>query len=85
MTSEERQSLWNDFIEMRGVQTPCRRCQGLGTYAYGNTATWHGGIGGAAMTNGICNWCWGSGDDIYHWLNLKDYEAMKKNYERIKK
>ena len=72
----DRAEYFKDFIEMRGVQTPCKRCQGLGTIVYGSTATWHGGIGGAAMTNGICNHCWGSGDEHHHWLNLRENERV---------
>jgi len=33
------------FLEARGVETPCKHCSGLGTRAYGSTATWRGDIG----------------------------------------
>lgn len=69
--SAYREEVWADFLSMRGVKTPCTRCNGLGVRVYGSTATWHGGIGGAAMTSGICDGCWGSGDKNRPWLNLK--------------
>lgn len=67
----QRESTWRDFIEQRGVETPCGKCSGLGVCAYGSTATWSGGIGGQAMTSGICDKCWGSGDATRPWLNLR--------------
>ncbi|MGW8179631.1 MAG: hypothetical protein ACWGQW_12860, partial [bacterium] len=39
----------------------CETCQGFGTIMYGSTATWRGGIGGAAMTIDVCDKCWGTG------------------------
>lgn len=58
-----------DFLDARGVREgdECDRCQGYGTYLYGNTATWRGGIGGAAMTTGVCDKCWGSGSASVPW------------------
>lgn len=71
ISSEERNQFYDEFIQMRGVNTPCKKCNGLGTIVYGSTSTWRGGIGGAAMTNGVCNKCWGSGDEHLHWLDLR--------------
>ena len=42
---------------------------------YGSTATWHGGIGGAAMTWGICDYCWGSGDVNRPWADQRKLKA----------
>lgn len=39
----------------------CPKCSGEGRRVYGSTATWQGGIGGQAMTEGICDKCWGTG------------------------
>jgi RecJ-like exonuclease len=39
----------------------CKKCQGRGEVAYGSTATWRGGIGGRAITNDVCDRCWGTG------------------------
>lgn len=44
-----------------GGSVLCDRCQGLGERAYANTTTWRGGIGGQAITAGVCDGCWGSG------------------------
>lgn len=56
--------------------TPCVGCAGLGVKAYGSTATWRGGIGGQAITNDICDTCWGSGDASRPWLNLREYDYI---------
>lgn len=57
--------------------TVCERCRGQGSYVYGSTATWQGGIGGAAMTSGVCDTCWGSGDSECPWLNLREVTAKQ--------
>lgn len=54
----------------------CGRCGGAGTRTYGSTATWHGGIGGQAMTLGICDHCWGSGVGDKPWLNLRSLKPQ---------
>jgi hypothetical protein len=44
---------------------------------------WMGGMGGASMTPGVCDKCWGSGDREHPWANLK---AMRNSEEaRIRK
>lgn len=58
MTEEFLQAL----REWRGVEDPCTRCNGSGVRNYGSTSTWRGGIGGAAITQGVCDTCWGTGD-----------------------
>lgn len=61
----------------------CERCSGSGVICYGSTATWRGGIGGAAMTNDVCNLCWGSGWANRPWINLKKVWAMKRFFQTI--
>lgn len=39
----------------------CPECEGSGYKVYGSTAGWAGGIGGQAITTGVCDCCWGSG------------------------
>ena len=58
-------------IEWRGIENPCKKCGGSGYRSYPSTATWHGGIGGQAITRGICNRCWGSGDEVTKWVDLR--------------
>ena len=61
-----------DYIcDFRGVRCPCTKCHGMGTLLYGSGATWRGGIAGAACTRGVCDHCWGSGDEHHHWVDLK--------------
>ena len=64
-----RDCLHAAILQYRGVDFPCKRCQGLGVRAYGDTSTWRHGIGGQAITGGVCDECWGTGD-----INRKGYD-----------
>lgn len=72
------------FLEARGIETPCRRCSGLGVIGYGSTATWHGGIGGQMMTNDVCCKCWGSGDEHRPWTSWREVKALIEENRRLK-
>lgn len=61
----------------RVCEVICQGCQGAGERVYGSTATWRGGIGGAAMTLGVCDTCWGSGDSAHPWENLRKLQEDK--------
>lgn len=67
----ERECSWRQMLEIRNIEKPCHKCSGFGVITYGDTSTWRGGIGGQSTTADICDHCWGSGDDIRHWMNLK--------------
>ena len=58
-------------LEWRGVDTPCERCGGSGVFSYASTALWRGGMGGASISNGVCDHCWGSGDANNPWTDLR--------------
>ena len=64
-----RDCLHAAILQYRGVDFPCKRCQGLGVRAYGDTSTWRHGIGGQVITGGVCDECWGTGD-----INRKGYD-----------
>lgn len=64
-----------EWLRRRDVETPCSRCRGLGCVWYASTATWRGGLGGASMTQGVCDHCWGSGDEHRHWTDLRKLRA----------
>ena len=68
-------------LEWRGVETPCRACGGAGSRTYGSTATWRGGVGGAAMTADVCDRCWGSGDEHGRWVDLRLMERRRRAWE----
>lgn len=54
----------------------CIKCGGEGTYMYGSTSTWRkGGVSGCAMTQDVCDICWGSGDDFHPGINLRELET----------
>ncbi len=65
-------------LEWRGIDKPCLECTGTGYIVYGSTSTYWGGIGGAAMTKGVCNKCWGSGDADNPWPSHKEFGLMKR-------
>jgi hypothetical protein len=78
-------STHEDLLNWRGIPPDqyCERCSGSGYIVYGSTATWRGGIGGAAMTNDVCNACWGSGNRHRPWANLKRVSAQTKTLQTI--
>jgi hypothetical protein len=55
----------------------CPNCNGAGRTCYGSTATWRGGMGGQAVTWGVCDKCWGSGDKFRPWPSHRVFEAMQ--------
>lgn len=69
------------LLEWRGVDTPCKRCGGSGRTVYSNTSTWHGGIGGSAMTDDVCCWCWGTGDEHRKGADLRRMTAQRRAWE----
>lgn len=83
----DRQELYQQFIVSRiGYHAPaCTGCGGLGVKTYSSTATWRGGIGGQAMTEDVCNVCWGSGNANAPWPSHRTYFAMKHRLEGLEK
>lgn len=63
------------FLQWRGVEDPCLKCDGAGIRLYSSTATWRGGIGGAMMTNDVCDSCWGTGDRYRTGTDLRRMRA----------
>lgn len=49
----------------------CPSCRGIGTRTYGDTSTWHGGVGGQTLTPGVCDKCWGTGRSDHKGVNLR--------------
>jgi len=56
------------------IENVCPDCDGSGKKTYGNTTTFHGGIGGQALTTDVCDKCWGSGDKESPWPDWRKYE-----------
>lgn len=73
--AERREHAAMILRDYRGVETPCPDCAGWGVQAYASTATWRGGVGGQAITTGVCDRCWGSGDATKPGANLRALEA----------
>jgi len=57
----------------------CTKCRGSGVRIYSSTATWRGGMGGAAMTRDVCDECWGTGDQDRHGVDLR---AQRDNWNQ---
>lgn len=78
---------FEEILSIRDVRSPCPACTGFGVVVYGSTATWRGGIGGASMTAGVCDKCWGSGDRDRPWPSHRHFEALKRadadNYAKV--
>ena len=83
---EQRDHKFEQFLDWRGIEVgeQCDRCQGAGSYMYSSTATWMGGIGGQAMTVGVCNKCWGSGKKNSPWTNLRDVMQIRREIAALK-
>lgn len=70
------------MLEIRGIEKACPRCKGSGVELYGSTATWRRGVvAGQAMTNDVCDSCWGSGDADRPWADLR---ALEKELHRLR-
>src|SRR6185436_16912885 len=64
-----RDGFYEEMLSRRDLtpENACLSCGGFGVRVYGSTATWRGGIGGQALTNDVCDKCWGSGHRHYKW------------------
>lgn len=78
-TAEARHA-W--LCDVRYVDSPCPGCSGAGVKVYGSTSTWRGGIGGQAMTPGVCDKCWGSGDAERPWPSWRAIHRERERAER---
>ena len=78
LEAERDATRYEDCLRWRDVEVPCERCEGRGIATYGSTATWMGGIGGAMITSGVCDSCWGTGDMRRIGANLRDLMDLRK-------
>ena len=76
---------WSVILATRDIDIAdaCKDCAGAGVKTYGSTSTWHGGIGGQAMTNDVCNKCWGSGNKNKPWPSHREFYAIKKRLNEL--
>lgn len=77
----ERHYTLEHFLRLRGVQTPCEKCKGLGSYCYSSGSTWRGGMGTCAFTYDVCDKCWNTGDKYRIGTDIRAIEASRKNWE----
>ena len=75
----------SSFRAWRGIEETCRDCGGSGRKAYPSTAVWLGGIGGCAITDDVCDRCWGTGDEQRKGANLlnmiRESEALQRKLD----
>jgi hypothetical protein len=62
--------------------TMCPKCGGQGSRMYGNTSVWRHSIGGASLTEGVCDTCWGTGRSDIIGPDLRAIEAHDAQLER---
>lgn len=87
MAIEQMQTCHEMAMQMRCIRHPedeCPECRGYGVRLYSSTALWRKGIGGQAITPGVCNKCWGSGDKHRPWPNWDRMEAMQRELESLR-
>lgn len=88
MINEKYNQKIAEYHAWRGIAYPCEECQGTGKKTYGSTATFWGGIGGAAMTTSVCDKCWGSGEKHQPWKSWKlirsELEQRAPLYDRLR-
>jgi hypothetical protein len=70
-----RDEALSEVLRMRGVETPCETCHGMGVRAYPSTAGWRHEAGTAESTKDVCDYCWGTGDDYRKGANLRKMAA----------
>lgn len=71
-----------EFLDWRGIQEACSECQGSGQKSYPNTSTWRkSGRSGQAITNDVCDKCWGTGDARRAGTDLRALEAKLRDHE----
>ncbi len=77
-------------LAWRGIapENACLACGGTGKKTYANTTTWLGGIGGQALTIGVCDKCWGTGDTQTIGADLRklyyDIKELKSEIKEIR-
>ncbi len=78
----EREEFLAYMKELRDIENCCPTCNGMGVRGYGDTSTWHGGIGGQMITSDICDKCWGSGDLAKRGVNLRVLNSILTQEQR---
>ena len=74
MAIEAAQELLACSYALAGIA--CPGCGGMGEKAHGDTSIWAGGIGGQAITTGVCDKCWGTGRTDKTGVNLRRYRDL---------
>lgn len=67
--------------QLKGVA--CCVCHGRGLITYSDTSTWRRGIGGSALTEDVCERCWGSGRADKTGPDLRRIAAIEKQNEHV--
>jgi hypothetical protein len=79
MLSEKEVMEW--VCRRKGINSPCQKCKGFGTYAYGHSSTFRGGMGMGSRSNDVCDECWGSGSAHHKGANIKELERKHDDWK----
>ena len=80
--SEARNSLSSSIVRLR---LSCKKCAGIGRRSYPNTATFMSGpgvIAGQAITEDVCDVCWGTGDSNRPGQDLRELVTVAIKYRK---
>jgi hypothetical protein len=69
-------------LARRAYGVACQECRGYGRRSYSSTSTWRGGMGGASITIGECDICWGTGRTDVTGPDLRMIEQASQEKER---
>ena len=73
---EYKTNFMTKVCAIRGVNTPCSSCGGLGIQIYNDASSWRHLQGfPPKVTKDVCEVCWGSGDSKYRWPSMHMEEA----------
>lgn len=84
MTTDTMQAAIDHVLRLRGVETPCESCHGMGVRAYPSTAGWRNWAGASKSTKDVCDACWGTGDaerhgdDLRRWTEEENARVAKR-------
>jgi hypothetical protein len=70
-----RDEALSEVLRMRGVETPCETCHGMGVRWYLGAFTWKDAGGGGDRRRDVCDSCWGTGDADRQGVNLRKMAA----------
>ena len=73
-------------LARRSAGVACEACGGYGHRTYANTSTWgRSGISGRALTEDVCDSCWGTGRADRKGADLRKLKQLQRRAEHLEK